>query len=661
MTDFLALAQRIISIALTSAEVVFIGWMASGGVIYLLRGISFWLDTTIVSFIGAIYSYFMDLLKGELFNSNVVNAVLQNVYVFIGVFVFFRIAMLVIKYIINPELLADSKIGASQLIKRVIIGAIGIILTPWIFDIAMDLQSSILEDQIVQQLIIPKDMINATLGNINSGGDKIGSLIFSGFISPRAGASDKIKTEYEQALKKGDLSVIDFNSGGFLGVGYSEYDYSYFFFISTFILGYTLYLMLKYCLDIVVRFFKLFLYQMLAPIAIIEYMVAGSDDGVFKSWKTAVISTYLMLFVRVLAIWFVVFVMTLMTDDFPRYASGSLLRTNDYLLKALILIGLLGFMMDLPKLIGQIFGLDLEQESSATGVLKSIGGIVQGIGMGALAAGGAALGGAVGSLGAIQKGGLKSFINRHNAIKNARTSPDGEKFSRREAKSLIKSDLHAQNVGDVAQSGRAIFGAAKGSLAGMWTSFAGATAIGKAISGGYNNANNAASGYKQKQETKESKQATEAQAQIQANISANIAELAKQFDFQGTVDLATRLKDSEGLTGDVLANRVADIQAGIAMGTPQAMNHVSNLSAQIRSETLSDFDEIGDSSTAIKTVRQSLQITGMDNEHIENAVNYVQQIYNDGGKIKMGDAESIIKESYKTEFRPNAERASKLV
>ena len=50
----------------------------------------------------------------------------------------------------------------------------------------------------------------------------------------------------------------------------------------------------------------------MAPIAMVEYMINGSDDGVFKSWKSAVLSTYCMIFVRVMAIWFVVFVTMLM-------------------------------------------------------------------------------------------------------------------------------------------------------------------------------------------------------------------------------------------------------------------------------------------------------------------------------------------------------------
>lgn len=393
MVDFFAAAQRIISMVISGTELVFIVWLSSGGIIYVLRAISFWIDCTIVNCIGAIYGYFMTLLKGTMFNKTLVDAVMKNVYIFIGVFIFFRVAMLLIKYIMNPEMIADQKAGANALVKRVIIGMMGIIFVPTIFDYGMKLQSAIIEDQLIQQLFIPSDMIDEVSKQTDDGGKGIGTTILSGFINPSSKAPDKIKNEYKKALNQKDLSSISFNSGGFLGVGYSSYDYSYFYLISTFVLGYVLYLMLKYCLDIVVRFFKLFLFQLIAPIAMVEYMANGADDGVFKNWKNAVLGSYLMLFTRIMSIWFVLFVMTLLNGNFTNYSNGSLLAENDYLLKALIMIGLLAFMIDLPKIIGNIFGIDLEQESSAAGLLKSFGGMVKGVGLGAVALGGAAVAG----------------------------------------------------------------------------------------------------------------------------------------------------------------------------------------------------------------------------------------------------------------------------
>lgn len=558
MVDFFAAAQRVISMIMTGTEIALGVWLASGGVIYLLRGISFWIDCTLVNCIGAIYDYFMTLLNGTMFNKTIVNAVMKNVYIFIGVFVFFRIAMLLIKYMINPEMIADQKVGTEALIKRVVIGVLGIIFIPTIFDYGMKLQTAIIEDQLVQQLFIPSDMLKEVGKSTANGGKAIGTTILSGFINPSSKASTKIKNEYKKALEQSDLSSIDFNSGGFLGIGYTSYDYSYFYLISTFILGYVLYLMLKYCLDIVVRFFKLFLFQLIAPIAMVEYMANGSDDGVFKNWKSAVLGSYFMLFIRIMSIWFVLFVMTLMNNAIPKYSDGSLLAENDYLLKALIMIGLLAFMMDLPKILGNILGLDLEQESSATGLLKSVGGILKGVGMGALAMGGAALGGAAGALGGFQKAGISNQKNRKAALQSSMQQNQG--MNKKQALSNYKSSsaFHSNNAAALKQAGSRATKAGKGALMSMGGAALGATAVGNAIKGGYSNT----SGYISKAEAKEEQQAQNKAEKTQATYRDAVqAQLTKNPEATAS-DIVDSLLNTE-VRAKLSFDDIGDLTKGI--------------------------------------------------------------------------------------------------
>ncbi len=378
-------------LALSSAKIGVEVWFFLGGWKFLFRNIGFWIDTNLVNLIAKVYSYFFKLLEGTMFNEAVVSSIMRNVYVFIGIIMFFRLMMVVIKYVVNPDLISDAKAGANSLIKRCILGMCGILFIPTIFDLGLQLQSSILKDQIVQQIIIPKEMTDVVKRNVTNGGRFIGTYVLSGFVNPNENASKKAKLAYANAIVNGDLSSLNL-SDGFLT---DRHEYDYFFLISTFCLGYVLYLMIKYCIDIATRFFRLLLYQILAPIAMIEYMINGSDDGVYKNWLKSILGTYFMLFVRVLAIWFVIFVLSLMSE-ISDLSAGSLLVDNDYLLRALIIIALLGFLMDLPKLIGQIFGLDLEQEGQATGLLKQVGGMVKGAALGVLAVGGAAVGGAIG-------------------------------------------------------------------------------------------------------------------------------------------------------------------------------------------------------------------------------------------------------------------------
>jgi len=451
--DWILNALGIIENIFSASIVAILTYMILGGWKYVFRAVSFFFDTQLVKLIGTVFGYFNQLLTLDMFEEKLVDALLRNVYIFIGVIMFFRLMMLVIKYLVNPDLLSDAKSSVGALIQRVIIGCCGILFIPTIFDLANDLQRAILEDSIIQQIIIPKDMIDIMEDKINQGGHFIGTYVLSGFLSPNSSASSSDVKQFDLGIQQGDLSNVDINEGGFLT---QKFKYDYFFFISTLALGYTFYYMLKYCIDIAGRCFKLLLYKLLSPIAMIEYMINGSQDGVFKQWLTSTISTYAMLFVRILAIWFVLLVTTLMGEKSGGYA-GELLTNNDYFLRAIIIIALLGFMMDLPKLIGQIFGLDLEQEGSAMGVLKQVGGMVKGAAIGGLAIGGAAIGGLTGGLGG-------AVGARRQAKAAGKAEGLKGKELREQTRKNLKGNLKDLDAGGMFRAGTAgIFAAAMGS------------------------------------------------------------------------------------------------------------------------------------------------------------------------------------------------------
>lgn len=404
VAGFINVALNTIQNILQVSQFVVTVWLFQGGWMYAVRAVEFFIDCKLVNFIEYVYKYFILILEKDMFSESVVNAILGNIYLFIGVIVFFRLMMVVIKYLVNPDLVEDAKTGVNSLIKRCVIGMCGILLLPTIFDIALELQRAILTDQLIQKIIIPNDMIDAVGTKINDGGRVLGTYVLAGFVSPKSSAKNSTVKEYKKAINDGNLSAIDINEGGWMANA-STYEFEYFIIVSTVVLGYVFWQILKYTLDLAVRAFKLLIYQILAPVAMIEYIINGSDDGVFKSWKSATLGTYFMIFVRVMAIWFVMFVTILMSEDLPGYAGDSLLDKAagtsggdpDYLLRAIIIIALLGFMMDLPKIIGQIFGLDLEQETSATGVLQKVGNSLKGAAIGGLAIGGAMAGSALGT------------------------------------------------------------------------------------------------------------------------------------------------------------------------------------------------------------------------------------------------------------------------
>ena len=405
VTDGITWAELIAQILVNTTElsvltylVFFNGWLD------MLRKISFFLDNLVIKYIDKFYSYFDKLLNGRIFTPEVIDSVMSRVYVFVTIVVLIKVLMLFMKYVINPEMFEDQKIGAHALVKRVIIGMALLLLMPVFFDKAIDLQGAIISDNIFGKVFLSKSEMKEYDKNKGQLGRILGFNVYQAFWSLDTKQTDsKYVDDYNDAIANYDPSMfgdINTTSGG-------DYVIDYFPIVSTVILGYVLILIIKYCIDVVVRMFKLFVLELISPFAVVDYMINGDSKEMFKSWLKTTLSAYAMLFMRIFSIWFIAFVVMQMnkpcTDVVDGVCQTSLLYTVggnnvDYLVRALVCIGLLAFLMDLPKLLSSIFGLDLEQDASVKGLMQKVGGAAKMVGLGAIAAGGAALGGAVGGL-----------------------------------------------------------------------------------------------------------------------------------------------------------------------------------------------------------------------------------------------------------------------
>ncbi len=582
------------------ASLAFVTWFFLGGWQFLGRKICWFIDIKIVDLISRVYHYIITLLNGTMFNGAVVTALLRNVYMFIGVIMFFRLMMVVIKYLVNPDLVSDAKLGMSSLIKRCIIGLIGIIFVPTIFNIALEFQESVISDQLIQRIIMPQSMYEDIKKMSVDGGRYIGTYVLAGFLNPSEVASGANKKAYDLAIKNNDLGSLGGKMflDGWLG---AQYQFDYLFLISTFCLGYVLYIMVKYCLDVVVRFFRMLLYQLLAPIAMIEYMINGADDGVFKSWKKAVLSTYFMLFVRILSLWFVLFVISLMRTD-GVYAQGSLLTTNDWFLKAIIIMGLLGFMLDLPKLIGDIFGLDLEQDGNASGIFKQVGGMLKGAAVGALALGGAAVGGAV----AMGKAGLAQtkLGKGYNASKEKLNEKHPSLAAMGQARKRMNSGF---------------LGAALGS-----NQFTGSAYK------GMKEQNDAVNGSNQKaRDSEKAKKKENEQAAIEASRHEDLMTNARRQEIREVTEIVKR-ENPTALNGVIAANVTAR-SLGLKLDNPNTTNATAYVSGKMVASLQGDIN--GKETT--ETVSQKIHkvVSEQLDVPLDEVEQRVKRVVDDGGKL----------------------------
>ena len=407
ITDVVTWIEMIAQIGVSTLELGVMSYLVfGGGWLDMIRLIAFWLDNMIIKYTDVFYSYFEKILAGKIFAPDVVDGVMTKVYVFVSLIVLLKIMMLFIKYLINPEMVSDDKIGTHALVKRVLLGMSGMIALPYIFSFSVDVQEAVLNDNLFGQILLTKKELRTFEKNKGQVGRVLAFNVYQAFwnLDTSRVTSSSIKKEYNNAITAKDPGVI-----GSINEKFGEdYAYDYFPIASTVVLLYVIYLIIKYCLDVVVRMFKLFLLQMLGPLAISDYMINGDSKGVFKNWLNTTISVYAMLFVRIFSIWFIAFITILMqkectTAGADGICTDSLLyvvkgQDPDYLLRGIITLGLLALLMDLPKFFSDILGLDLEQDATVKGLMQKVGGAAKMVGLGAAATGGAALGGAIGGL-----------------------------------------------------------------------------------------------------------------------------------------------------------------------------------------------------------------------------------------------------------------------
>lgn len=183
-----------------------------------------------------------------------------------------------------------------------------------------------------------------------------------------------------------------------------EYVINYLPFISTAAGIYVVFLLIVFCVDVAVRVIKLCFLQMIAPIAIVSYIDPKESigSGKLNSWIKECASTYFSLFLRLAVVFLVIVLISVISTMVLATDSTLGQKVNDITgddivfniwIYLFLIIGAFMFAKQVPKMIESIFGIKGSGELSLN-PFKSIGNILT---TPAIAAGGAAIGGALGA------------------------------------------------------------------------------------------------------------------------------------------------------------------------------------------------------------------------------------------------------------------------
>lgn len=326
-----------------------------------IRGLGALLCNIIYNLISWIYQLFITVSRLNILSSDGVAPIYQRVTMILTIVMTFYITFEFVKYVIQPDTITDKEKGAGNILKRIIIVVVLIAFVPRLFTLAYRAQNIIIENQVISKVILGKKNVNfATFGNdfsanllsifydvnesaCQSGCNEEREIVNSNLDGLRKGEGLNLTQGIENSVSQSGEKIPTIRFDGILAIG-----------VGVFIL----YILILYSIDVGIRYFQLLFLQIIAPIAIMGYMLPKKDN-IFEKWYKQCFSTYIDLFLRLAIIYFVLMIVQVLGDAMNAGTlfagmddvSGSI-RTFAYIV---LVMGLLAFAQRAPKLLGELF------------------------------------------------------------------------------------------------------------------------------------------------------------------------------------------------------------------------------------------------------------------------------------------------------------------
>lgn len=341
----------------------------------LMRQFFFNIDKIVFNFISIVYDLLISIARTSILSQADIIDMADRIYKLLAIFMIFKVTFSLIMYVVNPDDFSDKTKGVSKLGTNIIISLALLILTPYIFSYAYQLQTIILEDNSLASLVFGSSGEENKF--LNTAGEDMAFITMKPFFMPNTSivaladcielndaCFDAMSEEtddskftstmvdnYREGINysnlgltfRQDLAIATIDDGGETYV----MDYKYLF--STVVGVIVIVLLVTFCMDVAVRSIKLSFLQLIAPIPIISYVDPKSGkDGLFKKWYQMCFKTYLSLFIRLLALYFAVYIISRL-GDMVDIVDGSQ-QTNAFI-AIFIIIGALMFAKQLPKIL----------------------------------------------------------------------------------------------------------------------------------------------------------------------------------------------------------------------------------------------------------------------------------------------------------------------
>lgn len=402
----------------------------------IIRGLFAAIDKVVVWLIESLYDLIFQISSVQVFDNVSLAAFANRITVILSIFMIFKLSLSFLNYIVNPDAMTDKSKGFSKLIQNIAVALVLLVSYQFLFDKAMELQQKIVDNNTIPKLII------GSVGKNVKNSSTISFPLFSAFVVPNndilyststdpnltgcrsysryiegskpsatcdlwgAGYQDNVATDNSTVgtdtntqmdyivehqdtnalldfllrIKKGDIFAFDYK-----------------FIISTICGAFAALVLLSFCMDVAVRIIKLYFLRLIAPIPIISYIDPIKGEGIFKKWLSNVGKTYADLFIRLIAIFFAIFIIQQVSVNMGNLKDFNGNPIENPLVILFIIIGALMFAKQFPKLIQDITGISLDGKmqlnpfkkiSEQAAGIKGISAVAAGTAGGLLTAGG---------------------------------------------------------------------------------------------------------------------------------------------------------------------------------------------------------------------------------------------------------------------------------
>lgn len=343
-----------------------------------------WIASGLYNVAAFVFQIFLVLSTNELVSSDVYKQMYSNFYAVLGVIILFFLTFSFLKAMVDPD---NDKVGTSA-VKQIVINlatsTIIMALLPTIFGFLYDMQHAILVNQNTIGRFFNYGAIDsqasATTSQISRGSFQIVNGVYTAFFNASADlfvsggkcAGLDIKS-CQKSIESKDtnrtlyeiIAYVDSN-GHFNNykqfaneVDEGDIDFQWLLSIAGGVV--LLYVGISYCFDMALRMIKLVFYQLIAPIPVFARVIPDTKlSGSFNEWIKVTLACYFEVYVRIFVLYFVVFLCTTMLKsgnflDKRIYEYGTLVGLFG---KAFILMGIVMFMKQAPKLISEVTGID---------------------------------------------------------------------------------------------------------------------------------------------------------------------------------------------------------------------------------------------------------------------------------------------------------------